>query len=175
MISDDNTESLPPVTINNPDGQLVQGLADFHQSPTSSCFQTIPCSVAVQATPTQSPTDMVGGNYTWPTGYGVSPQAETDEFFNTLLSSALDGAVSNICKDKEINEDLLSRVVLGEGWNTLFNRMGPVFCPLLAVLRYLDEAALQECRPIDRLALLHAVHAMYLVSSQISLYCRKKR
>jgi hypothetical protein len=85
-------------------------------------------------------------------------QAEPGEFFNNLLSSALHVSVSDICKDEQINEDLLSRVVLGERWDAALNPIGPVSCPLLAVLRYLDEAALQECRPIDRLALLHAIH-----------------
>ena len=101
--------------------------------------------------------------------YGVDPRAEPDEFFNNLLSSALLGAVGDICKDEQIIEDLLSRVILGEGWSALFDRIGPVSCPLLAVLRYLDEAALQECRPIDRLALLHAIHSMYLVWSAQTL------
>jgi hypothetical protein len=102
--------------------------------------------------------------------FGVRPQAEPGEFFNTLLSSALHGSVSDICKDEQINEDLLSRVVLGESWDAVLNRVRPVSCPLLGVLRYLDEAALQECRPIDRLALLHAIHIMYLVWSTKTSY-----
>lgn len=170
MISDDNTESQPMITVDNPDGCPVQMVDDFQKPSSICCLQITPCSTAIQEIPTQSPPDIVGGNYTCPTTYGVGPQAEQGEFFSTLLSSALRGTVDDICKDEQINEDLLSRVILGERWDTVFNLMGPVSCPLWTVLRYLDEAALQECRPIDRLALLHAVHIMYLVWSAQTSY-----
>lgn len=163
MITNHNTEPPAAVTIHNTAGPLVQTIEDVQETLSSSCLQVPPRSAAAHIVPVESPADMVKGNYTWPTVYGVDPRAEPDEFFNNLLSSALHGAVGDICKDEQIIEDLLSRVILGEGWSALFNRIGPVSCPLLAVLHYLDEAALQECRPIDRLALLYAIHSMYLV------------
>lgn len=113
--------------------------------------------------PTQPRTDrVVGGNGSWPTIHSVSPQTEPDEFFNNLLCSALHGETGAICKDEQINEDLLGRVILEGGWDAISDQVR-LSCPLLTVLRYLDEAALQGCRPIDRLALLRAVHTMYLV------------
>lgn len=169
IIPDNNTEPPSGLSIDNAAGCLVQTLSDSQKSSTPPSLQTTTCPTALQAIPIQSPTDTLGGNYTIPRPYWVSAQAGPEDFFNSLLSSAFRGAAGNICIDEQINEDILSRVILGEGWNAVFKRVGPVSCPLLAVLRYLDEAALQGCRPIDRLALLHAVHIMYLVwNAQIS-------
>ena len=177
LISDNNnTESPHAVLIDNPDGLPVQTLEESQTiSTTSSCPQTTPCSAAVPVMPTQTPTDMVGGNDMWPTTDGASPRTESDEFFNSLLCSALHDEVGAICKDEQINEDLLGRVFLGGGWNAVFDQARPVSCPLLPVLRYLDEVALRECRSIDRLALLHAVHTMYLVRSPSPVIPRKER
>ncbi|KAK2768455.1 hypothetical protein FQN54_000310 [Arachnomyces sp. PD_36] len=166
MISNDNTEPPPAATLYNADGLLLPPLADTQDNSISSCVvQQAAFSAPFQAVPAQSATYMIGGNYTCPTTYGAGPRAEPDDFFNTLLSSVFHRGFNHICTDEQIYEDLLSRVILGEGWDTLLNRTGSVTCPLLTVLRHLDEAALQECHPIDRLALLHAVHTKYLVWS----------
>ncbi|KAL5337688.1 hypothetical protein BJX70DRAFT_225197 [Aspergillus crustosus] len=166
------SELPPAATINNPDNVLEQTHTGFQNTSASPCLQIARFATTNQVIPAPSPANLGGGNDTWPPTYGVSPQTEQDEFFNTLLSSALHGQVGRICKNEQIYEDLLIRATLGEGWDSLSNRMGPNSCPLLAVLRHLDEAALQECRPIDRLALLHAVHLMYLVWSAQTSLCR---
>lgn len=89
------------------------------------------------------------------------------EVFNTALCKASSLSQSMVCTDMVLNQDALIRGVLFD-WRDVSNPT-PLYCPIWAILQYLDTKLFRLSGIITRLCTLRMIHHLLLVGSVIPL------
>lgn len=86
---------------------------------------------------------------------------------NAILAQVPLARKSDICHDDRINCDMIIRAVV-KGWDAVPQRGN--FCPLWAILRYLDDLLFSSCSMIGRLVMLRMIHCMLFVSLNLDSF-----
>lgn len=92
---------------------------------------------------------------------GACESISTTQLCNMELSKAGHLTSNQVCRDELVNQDFIIRAVL-QGWDTI-ERRGYI-CPLWEMLHRIDDLIFCTSSNITRLAMLHTVHRMLLVS-----------